>query len=471
MKIYLYNTLTKQKQEFVPIEENKVGIYSCGPTVYNRAHIGNFKTYIFNDILRKMFKYNGYKVRQVMNITDVGHLESDGDVGEDKMILAAKRENKSPIEIARFYEEIFFDDAKLLNIEKPEIIVRATDEIKSMEEYVKTLIKNGYAYETTNTVYFDTSKLDKYGVLSNIVVDDEDLQARIAEDPEKKNVTDFALWIKAPENHIMKWDSFFGLSYPGWHLECSVISEKYLGKSFDIHTGGIDHIRYHHENEIAQSKGHNGENPSNFWMHTEFLVIDNEKMSKSLGNIYYVTDFINKGYSPIDFRYFVLTSNYRQKINFTFQVLDSAHTSLKRLRLLYKEHNNANELSEEENLKVDENIKVWDEEFLKAINDDLNTAVALSVLWEAARNEIKSKKIAKLIEKFDTFLSLDLDKIDENDRKVDIEIPEEILELKKKRDDARINKNYTLADNLRKEILNLGYDIIDKENESILIKK
>ena len=471
MKIYLFNTLNNTKQEFIPIIENTVKMYSCGPTVYNRAHIGNFKTYIFNDLLRKLFKYNKYNIKHVMNITDVGHLVSDDDTGEDKMIIAAKREKKTPKEIAKIYEKIFFDDAKLLNIEKPEIIVRATELIKEMEEYVKVLLKKGFAYETLNTIYFDTSKLDKYGVLSNIILDSDELKARINEDPEKKNATDFALWIKAPKNNIMKWDSFFGESYPGWHLECSVISEKYLGKTFDIHTGGVDHIRYHHENEIAQSKGHNGKNPANFWIHSEFLVVDNEKMSKSLGNVYYVTDLIEKGYSPIDYRYLILTSSYRQKTNFTFNALDSAHIALKRLRLLYQEHYNV-EIENKEN-DINKMIKFWDEKFLLAINDDLNTAIALSIVWEVAKYNIKSKKIAKLLKKFDTFLSLDIDKIEESnsENQVNKEIPDEIFELKKERDIARKNKDYNEADKLRENIILKGYDIVDKGNESIIIKK
>lgn len=472
MKIYLYNTLTKNKEEFVPLKEKDVRIYTCGPTVYDRAHIGNFKAYIFNDLLRKMFKYNGYNIKQVMNITDVGHLVSDGDTGEDKIILAAKKEGKTPKEIAQIYEDFFFSDLKLLNIQTPEVVVRATDEIEAMEEYVKVLLEKGYAYKTSKTIYFDTTKLDKYGVLSKIVISDDNREKRIEVDKEKRNATDFALWIKAPENHLMKWDSFFGESYPGWHLECSVISEKYLGKPFDIHTGGIDHIRYHHENEIAQSKGYGGENPANYWLHSEFLVVDNEKMSKSLGNVYYVTDLIDKGYSPLDFRYFMLFTSYRQKTNFTFEALDSAKISLNRLRKLYQEHFNSDELVEKINVNdvLNNDINRWEQDFLKAINDDLNVSVALSVVWEAAKHNIKTKKIAKLLKQFDTFLTLEIDQINEsNDKELDKEIPEEILKLKIERDEARKNKDYVLADELRNEIIIRGYDIIDKENESIIL--
>ena len=468
MKIYLYNTLTKNKEELIPIKDNMVRIYSCGPTVYSRAHIGNLKTYLFNDTLRKMLKYNGLEVKQVMNITDVGHLVSDGDTGEDKMILAAKREAKSPEEIARHYEALFFQDLKLLNIEKPEIIVRATDEIKAMEEYVKVLLDRGFAYETSNTIYFDTSKLEKYGVLSKIIIEDINKKQRISEDSEKKNVTDFALWIKAPENHIMKWDSFFGKAYPGWHLECSVISEKYLGKPFDIHTGGIDHIRYHHENEIAQSKGHNGRNPANFWLHSEFLVVNNEKMSKSLENVYYISDLIEKGYSPLDFRYFIFSSSYRRKTNFTFEALNSAKISLERLRNLFQEHNSSKEVK---NISIFAKIEEWERLFLEAINDDLNTPVALSIVWDAAKYDIKSKEIANLLKKFDTFLSLELDKKEQVELSKEYEdIPEEIIRLKNERDEARKNKDYSLADKLRDEIIQNGYEVVDTNGESNVLK-
>ena len=365
LDIYLYNTLTRKKEEFKPIDENIVKIYNCGPTVYNRAHIGNLKSYIFVDTLYKMFKYNGYQIIDVMNITDVGHLVSDGDTGEDKMIKASKRENLSPEEIAKKYEKIFFEDLEKLNIHRPSRIIRATDEIKSMEKYVKLLLEKGFAYKTENTIYFDTSKLDKYGVLSKVDMKEGNDFARIDQDETKRNLTDFALWIKAPENHIMKWDSFFGKAYPGWHLECSVISQKYLGDVFDVHTGGIDHIRYHHENEIAQSKGVIGKNPAHYWIHSGHLVLDNAKMSKSLGNVVYIQDIIDKGYNPLDFRYFCYLSNYKNKVNFTFDILDSAHKSLNNIYMMYGEHKSSELEISDEDLEM---IRNWDEKFLKAIN-------------------------------------------------------------------------------------------------------
>ena len=299
MTVQLYNTLTRTKEEFKPLEGNTVRMYSCGPTVYSFAHIGNFRAYVFMDTLRRVLQYNGYNLKHVMNITDVGHLESDADEGEDKMEKAARKENKDPYEIANFYTHKFFIDMARLNIEKPEIIAKATEHIQEMLEFVQGLIKNGYAYETSKGIYFDISKLDKYPVLSNRKLDEQIAGARVDIDTEKRNPYDFALWIKAPENHIMKWESPWGLSYPGWHIECSAMGRKYLGDQFDIHTGGIDHIPTHHENEIAQSKGLTGKVPAKTWMHVEFLQVDGGKMSKSLGNTYTLDQLQEKGIEPL----------------------------------------------------------------------------------------------------------------------------------------------------------------------------
>ena len=282
MKIYFYNTLSKEKQEFQPLKGKEVRMYTCGPTVYYFAHIGNLRAYLFMDTLRRVLKYNGYTLKHVMNITDVGHLVSDADEGEDKMLKAARRENKDPYEIANFYMNAFLKDIDKLNIDKPEIIARATEHIDVMEQYVKKIIENGYTYQTEDTIYFDTSKLKNYGILSGKKVEEQKAGARVDFDNNKKNISDFALWIKAPENHIMKWDTFFGKCYPGWHLECSARGYKYLGEEFDIHTGGIDHIPIHHENEIAQAQGFCGKIPARFWMHVNFLTVNGGKMSKSL---------------------------------------------------------------------------------------------------------------------------------------------------------------------------------------------
>ena len=401
MKIQIYNTLTHSKEEFIPIDKEKIKIYSCGPTVYSYAHIGNFRTYVFVDSLRRMFKYNGYNLEHVMNITDVGHLTSDADTGEDKMEKAARKEGKNPFEIADFYTKAFMEDMQKLNIDMPNIISKATDNIEEMLEMVKEIIDKGYAYETSKGIYFDVSKLDKYPVLSNNKVEGQEAGARIEVDPEKKNPYDFAIWIKAPENHIMKWDSPWGKSYPGWHLECSAIGRKFLGKHFDIHTGGVDHIPIHHENEIAQSKGANGIIPANYWMHCEFLLVDGGKMSKSLGNIYTLKELKEKGIEPLAYKLFCFSSHYRNKLNFTFDGVKAAQISLNRLREAYLKHKEGNNEIEESIIKSYEN------KFHEAINDDLNIPFALSIVWEVAKENNKSKDYAILLEKFDNVLGLE----------------------------------------------------------------
>ena len=460
MKIYLYNTLTKKKEEFKPISEGKVCMYSCGPTVYSFAHIGNLRAYLFMDTLRRVLKYNGYKLKHVMNITDVGHLVSDADDGEDKMMKAARLENKNPFEIAEFYTNIFLRDMGRLNIDMPETIAKATEHIKCMEEYVQQIIKNGYTYETENTIYFDTSKLDKYGVLSNKEVKEEDLEARIDVDPNKRNPNDFAVWFKAPENHIMKWDTFWGKCYPGWHLECSAMGHKYLGEEFDIHTGGVDHIPVHHENEIAQAKGYCGKNPAHYWMHVEFLQVDGKKMSKSLQNLYTLDDLQEKGYEPHVYRMFNFSSSYRKQINFTFESLEAAKIALGRLREGYIKLKEGNEdISEDE-------IKQYEERFNEAINDDLNMPVALSVVWDVIKSPIKSKKLADLILDFDKVLGFDLEKyVPEK-----VSLPEEIQNLVNQRNEARANKNWEESDRLRDKLVSMGYIVKDSKEGTIVEK-
>lgn len=459
MDIILYNTLTRKKEKFESIENKKAKIYSCGPTVYNYAHIGNLRAYLFMDTLRRVLKYNGYELIHAMNITDVGHLVSDADEGEDKMLKAARRENKDPFEIANFYMEKFLIDLDKLNIDRPEVICRATEHIKEMEQYVQEIIKNGYTYETENTIYFDTSKLDKYGVLSNIKIEEQKAGARVEFDKEKKNVTDFALWIKAPENHLMKWDTFWGKCYPGWHLECSAMSRKYLGENFDIHTGGIDHIPIHHENEIAQSKGATGKMPANYWMHCEFLLINGGKVSKSLNNFYTIQDLQEKGFSPLDYRMFNFSSHYRNKINFTFEAMEAAKAALKRLKEGYKVHKEGSANIEQKA------ISEYEQKFLEAINDDLNMPVAMSVVWEVVKNPNKSKQLAELLKKFDLVLGL---KIDEEEIKQ--ELPQEILELIKQRKTARENKDWAKSDELRDLILAKGY-IVKDSKEGMTVEK
>ena len=463
MDIFFYNTLTRKKELFKPINEKEVRIYSCGPTVYKDATIGNMRTSIFQDVLRRVLRYNGYKLKHAMNITDVGHLVSDGDEGEDKMVKSAREEHKSPEEIAKHYTKLFFDDLKALNLETPEIICKATEHIKEMLEYVKVLVEKGFAYETSTAIYFDVSKLDKYPVLSNLNVEEQKAGARVEVDKEKKNPYDFALWIKAPENHLMKWDSPWGPSYPGWHIECSAMGQKYLGEQFDIHTGGIDLIPTHHENEIAQSKGYCGKIPANYWLHGEYLLIDGGKMSKSLGNVYLLKDITNKGYNPLSYKLLTYSSHYRNKLNFTWESMESSDKALERLKNGYKSHLKGTDDVE------DEIINEYEEKFHKAINDDLNMPLAMSVVWEVVRNEKKSPKLAKLLIKFDTILGLKID--EDNESTKEKEIPEEILMLVDERKVARENKNWEESDRLRNLINEKGYSIKDTKDGVEISKK
>ena len=461
MDIYFYNTLTKQKDLFKPIEEGKVKIYSCGPTVYKDATIGNMRTNLLNDTLRRVLKYNGYELKHVMNITDVGHLVSDGDEGEDKMLKSAREEHKSPLEIAEHYTKLFFRDLERLNIETPEVVCKATDHIKEMLEMVQKIMKNGYAYETSTAIYFDVSKLDKYGILSGINLNDQKAGARVDVDPEKRNPYDFALWIKAPANHLMKWDSPWGPSYPGWHIECSAMSTKYPGEEFDIHTGGIDLVPTHHENEIAQNKGACGKNPAHYWIHGEYLLINGGKMSKSLGNTYLIDDIIARGYSPLAYRLFNYSCHYRGKLNFTWEGIESANTSLIRLRDGYQKHLNGNaEVS-------DEIIKDMENRFHQAINDDMNMPLALSVVWEAVKYPEKSPKIAQLLKKFDTVLGIKIDEVEVQETK----IPQEILDLVEERKQARSDKNWSESDRLRDLIAEKGYIVKDTKYGTEILKK
>ena len=458
MDIYFYNTLTRKKDKFIPIDKNEVKIYSCGPTVYKDATIGNMRTNIFQDVLRRVLKYNGYKIKHVMNITDVGHLVSDGDEGEDKMIKSAKEEHKTPLEIAEHYTKLFFQDLKDLNIEMPEIICKATDHIPEMLEYVKKLMENGYAYETSTAIYFDISKLDKYPILSNLDIEEQKAGARVNVDPEKRNPYDFALWIKAPENHLMKWDSPWGPSYPGWHIECSAMGQKYLGEQFDIHTGGIDLIPTHHENEIAQSKGACGKIPANYWLHGEYLLINGGKMSKSLGNVYLIKDIKDRGYDPIVYKLLCYSCSYRIKLNFTWEGMEATSKSLNRLRNGYKTHIEGKEKLDEEDRKRLEEIE---HNFHEAINDDMNMPLAMSYVWEAVRYNKKSPEVADSLLKFDMVLGLKVDKEPEQE---EIEIPQEVLDLMKQRKQARQEKNWTESDRLRDLIKEKGYEVKDTKD-------
>ncbi len=448
-----YNSLTRKKEEFAPLQDT-VKMYSCGPTVYSYPHIGNMRAYLFMDNIRRTLKYNGYKIDGVMNITDVGHLTSDADEGEDKMLVASQKENKSPYEIAKYYTDIFMRDVKELNIDLPEHIVPATSVIEDIISFVQGLLDKGYAYITSKGVYFDISKFGGYGQLGNDI-NSKKAGARIEVDGEKRHPADFALWIKAPKEHIMQWASPWGMGYPGWHIECSTIGKKYLGEYIDIHTGGVDHKTIHHENEIAQSDCLEGHKVVRFWMHLEFLQIDGGKMSKSLHNVFTIEDLKNNGFTAEDFRFFYFNAHYSKQQNFTYDSLLSAHNSLKNFKNAVKEHKNGSFSLPKEREEG------YRQEFLNAINDDLNMPIALAVCQKLLK-EPKSKDVYNLIVKFNEILGL---KLDEDDA-----IPEEIKSLAEKRWQAKQNKNYAEADRLRGELLSQGYTINDKKDGYDIVK-
>lgn len=455
----IYNTLTKQKEEFKPLTEGEVKMYSCGPTVYDFAHIGNLRTYIFMDMLRRALKHEGYKIRGVMNITDVGHLTDDADSGEDKMELASRRQKKSPYEIAEYYTNVFFEDIKALNIGRPEIVAKATDHIQEMIDFVKALMDRGYAYETSDGIYFDIVKFGHYGQLSKQDIDEQLAGARVEVNTEKRHVSDFALWKKAPKEHIMQWESPWGMGYPGWHIECSAMGHKYLGDKFDLHTGGVDHIPIHHENEIAQSEALLGHKPVNYWMHGEFMMVDNGKMSKSLGNTYTVKTLKEKGIDPLSFRYFCLNAHYRNKLNFTWDAVNSAQTSYKRLLEAALAHKSAKEAGDEEQ------VKGYVNSFFKAVGDDLNVPKALGITWSMLKNVDKCQAVYNALLQMDEILGLDLDRCEEKlkafEQAQEVELPVEVKDLADQRATARKEKNWALSDKLRDEIKALGFAVED----------
>jgi len=445
--IKLYNTLTREKETFSPIYEGKVGIYACGPTVYWFAHIGNMRTYLFVDVLRRVLEFNGLEVKLIMNITDVGHLTDDASEGEDKMIVAMQREGKTAYKIAEFYTEAFMEDFKRLNIKPANVYPRATDHIPEQIEMIKHLEENGYVYQTSDGVYFDTSMLDSYGRLSGQSADEKKAGARV-DMGEKKNVTDFALWKFSQTNshREMEWNSPWGTGFPGWHLECSAMSMKYLDVPFDIHTGGIDHIPVHHENELAQTEGAEGVLQANVWIHADFLTVDGGKMSKSLGNLYTIEQLIEKGYDPLVYRYFVLGAHYRTKLNFTFEALDGAQNALKKLRATVRSWDQPGEVNDE-----------YEQRFLKVINDDLNTPQALAVLWELVDSNVPPSEKAATVLRFDQVLGLGLGDFIGNPLKVS----DEVEVLIQERATARAQKDWELSDQSRDQIHARGYLVED----------
>lgn len=450
MELYLYNTLTRKKEVFKPINPSFVGIYTCGPTVYNYAHIGNLRTYIFEDILKRVLIYNGYKVKHVMNITDVGHLTSDADEGEDKIELEAKRERKDAWQIARFYEEAFKQDIKKLNILEPDIWCRATDHIEDFIALIKILEEKGYTYRISDGIYFDTSKFSDYGKLAGQDLEEILPGARIEVNPEKKNPWDFALWKFSPKDvkRQMEWDSPWGMGFPGWHIECSAMSTKYLGQPFDIHCGGVDHIPIHHTNEIAQSESAYEEPMANFWLHGEFLVLGEKRMGKSEGNFITLSILEEKGYNTLSYRYFCLSAHYRSPLKFSWLAIDSSQRALNRLYENIKRYPKRDV----------EFHKEYEERFHSAINDDLDMPKAISIVWELIRDNNVSPEVKRsTLIQFDKVLGLSLD----NPPEIKIEVPDEIWELLEERERARKEKNWEKADKIREEIKDKGYILED----------
>lgn len=461
MDLYLYNTKTRQKDKFLAKREKKVGLYTCGPTVYNYAHIGNLKTYIFSDILKRVLIYNGYEVNHVMNITDVGHLLSDADEGEDRMVLSAEREKKTPYEIAQYYTDVFFRHMEEINVLAPSIACRATDHIEEMIEFVQVLMEKGLAYEISDGLYFDISKFPDYGKLSGLKLEEQIDGARVEVNPEKRHPADFALWKKAPKNHIMQWESPWGRGYPGWHIECSAMGLKYLGEYFDIHTGGVDHIPVHHENEIAQNWGYTGKDLVNYWIHGEFLQVDGGKMSKSLGNVYTLTDLVKKGHDPLAFRYLALNSHYRKKMNFTWEALEGANKAMERLRAALEDFRTSQEkkgINRGNGSMGGRDLERYRQSFHEAINDDLNVPQALAILWEIVRGRELDNDYYEFILEMDQVFGLDLGREQKLVQKV---LPSHLMGLIEEREEARQRQDWKRADEIRDIFAKEGFKLID----------
>ena len=449
MTINLYDTYARETREFKPITDGEAGLYCCGPTVYNYAHIGNLRTYVFEDVLRRVLEINGYTVNHVVNITDVGHLVSDADDGEDKMAAGAKRTGKTAWEIAEIYTDAFLEDLKLLNIKMPTILCKATDHIAEQIEAIKQIDAKGLIYITDDGVYFDTSQDPEYGYLARL--DREGLQAGArVQQGEKRNVTDFALWKFSPpdEQRQMEWDSPWGKGFPGWHIECSAMAAKYLGPLFDIHCGGKDHIPIHHSNEIAQAQACYGTKLSNYWMHGYFLQTDKAKMSKSSGEFLRTASLLERGYDPLSYRFLCLLAHYRSDITFSWENLDGATTALNRLREAYHGWPAEGQIS-----------KDYQQRFIHHVNDDLNTSQAIALVWDLVKNkDVNNADKKATLDYFDQVLGLQLSTWQPAAAET---VPDDILQLAEARQSARANKDWAAADSARDELAARGYEVVD----------
>lgn len=455
-----YNTLTRSVEPFRPLDPALVRVYCCGPTVYNFQHIGNLRTYIFEDLLMRTLRYAGYQVKHVMNITDVGHLVSDADEGEDKMAIASRREGKTSQDIAAYYTDIFFQHCQMLNISKPDIVCKATEHIEPMQDMISALTEKGYAYQSGGNVYFDVSRFNNYGKLALLDIDTLRAGARIEVDGQKRNPCDFVLWFTKSkfENQELQWDSPWGRGYPGWHIECSAMATTYLGPTIDIHCGGIDHIPVHHTNEIAQSECAHGQQFARFWMHGAFLTTDKSKMSKSSGEFLTLDRIVEKGYEPMAYRYLALGASYRKELSWSWEALETAASSLRRLRANVVALRGVASLPEQESLTLDKQSAETKKEFEDAIFYDLNMPKALAVVHRTlGSDELSPESKLALLTDFDKVLGLGV----KSWRQTDIVVPAEILELLKERELARGNKNWSEADRLRDLILEKGYLVVD----------
>lgn len=465
----IYNSLTKRIEEFKPNVEGKVSMYTCGPTVYHFAHIGNLRTYIMEDVLEKVLRYSGYDVKRVMNITDVGHLSSDADTGEDKMLKGAKREHKTVMEIAKFYTDAFMSDCDKLNIKTPDVVEPATNCISEFINMITVLLEKGYAYKAGENIYFDTSKLPEYYVFGNQSEDDLKVGVRddVTEDTNKRNKNDFVLWFTKSkfEDQALKWDSPWGVGYPGWHIECSCISMKHLGEYMDIHCGGVDNIFPHHTNEIAQSESYLGHKWCNYWFHVHHLNDETGKMSKSKGEFLTVSLLEEKGYNPLSYRFFALQSHYRKPLTFSYDALDQANATYKKLK------NKIATISEEGS--VDEAlVKEWHDKFAETVGNDINTAMGITLLYDVLKADLNDATKRAIIKDYDYVLSLDLLKADTDasDNGVDDELAAYVEAKIEERKEAKKAKDFAKADAIRSELLEKGI-VLEDTREGVKWKR